>query len=203
MSQSFFHIELITTPPECHIIAPPYAVIGSLTEIVFKSNRALSSTCSIYVVDSDGATHSINALLVADSFLFETYFTEYPIGEITIYASVTDTVGNVSSISIKTIELMAGNLLSINLESSNSRSLECHALYREYDVLEDIRNISSYETILTNIQEVEESVRDMRSYETIITNIQEVETGIRNYRVADKVRSVALKRVRIGVPNDG
>lgn len=114
---SYFTVTLDTTPPIIQIVAPQYTSVDLETEIRVLSNEPLLEWQNVYVEDSLGALHEYTFERVSDIELYGVVrFNECPIGIATIYCSLKDDVGNISSLYSKSINIYAAKILQTNIE---------------------------------------------------------------------------------------
>lgn len=96
---SYFTLTLDTTPPNIEIYAPTYSNRQSNNTITVVSNEKLSDFQDIYIIDHDGVRHDVIFSFDGDkTFTGNVVFSNYPIGMLTIYAQLKDTVNNMSNL---------------------------------------------------------------------------------------------------------
>lgn len=117
---SYIYLELDTTPPEIEIYAPSYTTTDVLNEIVINSvdDKEIVSH-EIYVIDSNGNRHDYTFQKSEDGtqYIGIVVFSLFPIGMTTIYAQMTDDVGNISNIVERSFEIKESlTTLVLNIE---------------------------------------------------------------------------------------
>ncbi|PLR99660.1 hypothetical protein [Bacillus sp. T33-2] len=115
---SFCFITLDTTAPELEIFAPSYTTNQIENHITIEANEELSSYQEVYLTDSLGNRYDYSFLLEGNKLIGKIKFTDSPLGFVTLFAKVKDTVNNESSVYQKTIEIKE-NLSSLKIEISD------------------------------------------------------------------------------------
>lgn len=99
MNSSYVYIELDTTKPQIEIYAPQYTTQDIVNQITIEANEKISDHHEVWIIDSNGVRHDYVFSKIRDSQLTGLIrLNNLPIGISTIYAKVSDDVGNVSDI---------------------------------------------------------------------------------------------------------
>lgn len=118
---SYFYLELDTTSPFIEILAPSYATPQTYVEITIESNELLDTYHDVYAIDSKGERHDITLEYNYNSFQGVVLFNSLPFGMVSIYARVKDSVGNLSNVAQKNINLIESDTLSLEVGAYSKR----------------------------------------------------------------------------------
>lgn len=144
---SFFAIQLDTTPPQIEIISPSYTTQYSLIEIRIQSNEPLEQSQEIYIIDSIGNRHDLTFLYQTTEYVGYVSFNNYPVGIGTIYARLTDEVGNVSELTSKTINIVKSEYLKMKpsisamKHNSNIRTMKSNYVIKTMKHKSDVKEL--------------------------------------------------------------
>lgn len=95
-----------TIAPKLEIISPQYTTREMQNTITIQANEEVSSYQEIYIIDSNNNRHDYTFSKVGeDKYVGYLNFYDYPIGIVTIYARLKDTVDNISNLFSKTMEI--------------------------------------------------------------------------------------------------
>lgn len=98
MNKSYVFIELDTTAPQVNIFAPSYTTQDIVNQITIEANEKVSNH-EVWIVDSEGKRHDYVFTKIKDNeFLGLVRLNNLPFGISTIYARLSDDVGNISEI---------------------------------------------------------------------------------------------------------
>lgn len=139
---SFVYIELDTSPPEIRIYAHSYTTKDLINTIRIESNEATSDARETYVIDSNGVKHDFTFKKEEANLLIgEISFFNFPLGKATIYAKLEDTVGNMSDLVSKAIEIKESlTLLKLTIKDS-VRGISTNNLEQNFLINNSGRNI--------------------------------------------------------------
>lgn len=97
MANNYFVLTLDTTPPELTLIVPEAVALGLPIQLGFTANEDISAA-SCWLIDGTGTRTDLALILTDGAYLGSFIFTADTLGDCTLYAQATDTVGNQSAI---------------------------------------------------------------------------------------------------------
>ncbi|MDQ0976623.1 hypothetical protein QFZ31_006675 [Neobacillus niacini] len=113
---SYLMLTLDTTSPDVEIIMPSYTTQQATTQVKVVANEELIINHEVYIMDSFNTRHDITLVHNGNEFEGLLSFEGYPLGIATLYARVTDTVGNQSDLVSKAIRVMKSDFLKIAID---------------------------------------------------------------------------------------
>ena len=117
---SFVYIELDTRPPTVEIFAPSYTTTEIVNTIQIKADETVSNFQDIFAIDENNTRYDYTFVKTDDNLFFgEINFFNFPLGIVTIYATLKDEVDNISNTASTTI-LIRENLTLLKLTISDS-----------------------------------------------------------------------------------
>lgn len=137
--KNYFIVELDTTPPQLEIYAPNYTSPDIATEIIIKSNEPLLNYQDIYIIDTRGIRHDLTFWFNGkDELIGRTTLNNMDLGIVTLYCRLKDEVANTSALYSKTINLIEGNKLIVELEEM-TRCLDLEERTQQINIKEQTR----------------------------------------------------------------
>lgn len=101
------------------IIVPQYTTLSTTTHIRIISDIEIAHIYSLKLVDSLGLEHTFLPVYPNSAeYDLETILRDFPLGKVTVHASILDVVGNQAVLTPKTFEIFKSNTLFINLSDS-------------------------------------------------------------------------------------
>lgn len=97
MNRSYVFIELDTIAPKVNIFAPSYTTQDIVNQITIEANENVSNHHEVWIIDSEGERHDyVFTKSKENQFIGLVRLNNLPFGISTIYARVSDDVGNIS-----------------------------------------------------------------------------------------------------------
>lgn len=136
---SFLTVSLDTTSPTIEIQSPSYSTRTLPLSVTVQGDELLDTTAEIYTIDSLGVRRNYNFTYQTTRFSSSIDLTSYPLGMITIYAKVRDTVFNYSALVSKQVNLVASSdAIKVKVDAPRVRALSVEKQVRKVEVRIDV-----------------------------------------------------------------
>lgn len=166
MGQSFFTLELDTSPPVLTINAPSYVSPTETVSISINSNENLLQFQSIYIMDSIGVRTDLTFTYLTDHYTGNIDFSTLASGNATLYATLKDGVLNSTTIS-KVIDITNATELFLTVTEFVTTLSVSDSLTNQINLIESI-NLPTVQDQLTNSLTITESTMEISLSEVAI-----------------------------------